>query len=37
MSASALLARLMKAGVSIKAEGGNLRLKGPKVAPAMRC
>ena len=30
MSASALLAQLKEAGVSVEAEGGNLRLKGPK-------
>ena len=30
MSASALLARLKEAGVSVEAEGGNLRLRGPK-------
>jgi hypothetical protein len=32
MSASALLAQLKEAGVSFEAEGGNLRLKGPKAA-----
>jgi hypothetical protein len=32
MSASALLARLKEAGVTVEAEGGNLRLKGPKTA-----
>jgi hypothetical protein len=32
MSASALLAQLKEAGVSVEAEGGNLRLKGPKAA-----
>ena len=32
MSASALLARLKEAGVTVEAEGGNLRLKGPKAA-----
>lgn len=32
MSASALLAQLKEAGVTVEAEGGNLRLKGPKVA-----
>lgn len=32
MSASALLAQLKEAGVTVEAEGGNLRLKGPKAA-----
>jgi hypothetical protein len=32
MSASALLARLKEAGVTVEPEGGNLRLKGPKAA-----
>jgi TubC N-terminal docking domain len=32
MSASALLARLKEAGVAVEAEGGDLRLKGPKAA-----
>ena len=32
MSASALLSRLEEAGVTVEAEGGNLRLKGPKAA-----
>lgn len=32
MSASALLAQLKEAGITVEAEGGNLRLKGPKAA-----